>query len=83
MALRDMEYDHPRLEEREIVLFVGRNLTEGMPLTMRSFLHLTEREKSNLVRLAHLFKRPANAHVTRQSSAAIGRPFKSGDGGNH
>jgi hypothetical protein len=50
---------------------------------MRGFLHLTEREKSNVVRLAHFFKCPANAHGTRQSSAAIGRPFKSGDGGNH
>src|SRR4029453_5963299 len=78
-----MEYDRPRLEQREIAFFVGRNLTERMKLTMRGFLHLTEREKSNVVRLAHFFKRPANAHVTRQSSAAIGRPFKSGDGGGH
>src|SRR4030095_1856832 len=54
-----------------------------MKLAMRGFLHLTEREKSNVVRLAHFFKCPANAHVTRQSSAAIGRPFKSSDGGNH
>src|SRR5882757_8457927 len=83
MALRDMEYDRPRLEEREIAFFVGRNLTERMKHTMRGFLHLTEREKSNVVRLAHFFKCPANAHVTRQSSAAIGRLFKSGDGGNH
>src|SRR5882757_5268701 len=83
MALRDMEYDRPRLEEREIAFFVGRNLTERMKHTMRGFLHLTEREKSNVVRLAHFFKCPANAHVTRQSSAAIGRLFKSSDGGNH
>ena len=50
---------------------------------MRGFLHLTERNKTNVVRLAHLFERPANAHVTRQSPAAIGRPFKSGDRGGH
>src|SRR5678815_3098756 len=83
MALRDMEYDRPRLEEREIAFFVGRNLAERMKHTMRGFLHLAEREKSNVVRLPHFFKGPANAHVTRQSSAAIGRPLKSGDGGSH
>src|SRR5580704_17765520 len=83
MALRDMEYDRARLEEPEIAFFVGRNLTERMKVTMRGFLHLTEREKSNVVRLAHFFKCPANAHVTSQSSAAIGRAFKGGDGGNH
>ena len=43
---------------------------------MRGLLHFTERNKTNIVRLAHFFKRPANAHVTRQSPAAIGRPFK-------
>jgi len=43
---------------------------------MRGFLHLTEQKKTNLVPLAHFFKRPANAHVTRQSLAAIGRSFK-------
>src|ERR1700736_2552261 len=83
MALRDMEYDRPRLEEGEIAFFIGRNLPERMKHTMRGFLHLTERKKTNVVRLAHFFKRPANAHVTRQSLAAIGRPFKSGDGGGH
>src|ERR1700730_9836698 len=83
MALRDMEYDRPRLEEGEIAFFIGRNLPERMKHTMRGFLHLTERKKTNVVRLAHFFKRPANAHVTRLSLAAIGRPFKSGDGGGH
>src|SRR3979411_734398 len=83
MALRDMEYDRPRLEEGEIAFFIGRNLPERMKHTMRGFLHLTERKKTNVVRLAYFFKRPANAHVTRQSLAAIGRPFKSGDGRGH
>src|SRR5665213_4348421 len=50
---------------------------------MRGFLHLSERKKTNLVRLAHFFERPADAHVTRQSLAAIGRPFKGGNGGGH
>jgi hypothetical protein len=35
--------------------------------------------KANLVGLAHLFKRPANARIARQARAAIGRPFKGGD----
>src|SRR5882724_13672698 len=83
MVLSDMEYDRPRLEQGKIAFFIGRNLPEGMKLTMRGFLHLTERNQTNLIRLARFFKRPANAHVTRQSLAAIGRPFKSGDGGGH
>src|SRR3954447_3061991 len=54
-----------------------------MKRTARGLLHLTERHKTHVVRLAHFFKRPANAHVTRQSPAAIGRPFKGGDGDGH
>ena len=38
------------------------------------------RPKANLVGMADFFKRPANAHVTRQSLTAIMRRFKSGDG---
>src|SRR4051812_11833082 len=83
MALRYMKYDRPRLEEDEIAFFVGWNLTERMKHTMRAFLHLTERKKANVVRLGHFFKRPANTHIARQSLPAIGRPFKSGDGGGH
>src|SRR5882762_12042376 len=83
MALRDMEHDRPRLEQGEIAFFIGWHLPERMERTMRGFLHLSERKKTNLVRLAHFFKRPANAHVTRQSLAAIGRPFKGGNGRGH
>ena len=83
MALCDMEHDRPRLEQGKIAFFIGRNLPERMKRSMRGFLHRTERNKTNLVRLAHFFKRPANAHVTRQSLAAIGRPFKGGNGGGH
>jgi hypothetical protein len=83
MALGDMEHDRPRLEQGKIAFFIGRNLPERMKRSMRGFLHRTERNKTNLVRLAHFFKRPANAHVTRQSLAAIGRPFKGGNGGGH
>ena len=28
MALRDMEHDRPRFEQREIAFFIGRNLPE-------------------------------------------------------
>src|SRR6202034_4708360 len=83
MALCDMEHDCPRLEQDKIAFFISRNLPERMKRSMRGFLHRTERYKTNLVRLAHFFKRPANAHVTRESPAAIGRPFKCGDDGSH
>jgi hypothetical protein len=77
-----MVHDRPRLEQRKITLFIGRNLPERMEGSMRRFLHRPERNKTNLVRLAHFLKRPANAHVTRQSPAAIGRPCKGGNGRN-
>src|SRR3546814_1147218 len=83
MTLGDMEHDRPRLEQGEIAFFIGRNLPERMQRAMRRFLHRGERKKTNVVRLAHFFKRPANAHVTRQSLAAIGRPFEGGNGGGH
>ena len=83
MALSDMEHDRPHFEQGEIALFIGRNLPERMKRTVHGFLHLAERKKTNVVRLAHFFKRPASAHVTRQSLAAIWRPFKGGNGGGH
>ena len=39
--------------------------------------------QANLVGLADLFKRPANAHVARQARATIGRPLKGGDDDGH
>ena len=83
MALSDMEHDRPCLEQSEIAFFVSRNLPERMKRQMCRFLHRTERNKTNLVRLAHFFQRPTNARVTRQPLAAIGRPFKGGNGGGH
>src|SRR5262249_52737845 len=38
---------------------------------------------ANLVGLAHLFERPANARIARQALAAIGRPLKGGDDDGH
>src|SRR5438270_612947 len=83
MALGDMEHDRPCLEQGEVAFLIGRNLAERMKCQMRGFLHRAKRNKANLVGLTHFLKRPANARITRQSFAAIGRPFKSGDGGGH
>ena len=76
-----MEDDRARLEQGEIAFLIGRDLAERMKRQMRGFLHRTERNQANLVGLAHFFERPANARITRQSLAAIGRPFKGGNGG--
>jgi hypothetical protein len=83
MALGYMEHDRPRFEQGEIAFLIGRNLAERMKRPMRWFLHRTERNKANLVGLAHFFKCPANARITRQSLAAIGRPFKGGNDDDH
>src|SRR5450631_4069450 len=83
MAVGDMEDDRPSLEQGEFAIFIGRNLPKRMKREMRGFLHLGKGKKTDLVWLANLFKRPANAHVTRQSLAAIRRRCKSGDGGDH
>jgi hypothetical protein len=76
MAFRDMEYDRPRLEEREIAFFPGRNLTERMKSAMRGFLHLTERDKSSVVGLAHFFECPGwwgqpRSFIASQASEGI------------
>jgi hypothetical protein len=42
MALRDMEYDRPRLEQREIAFFISRNLPERVKRKMRGLLHCFE-----------------------------------------
>src|SRR5260221_14062485 len=83
MALGDMEHDRPCLEQGEIAFLVGWNLAERMKRQMRGFLHRAERNKANLIGLAHFLKRPANARITRQSLAPIGRPFKSSNGDGH
>src|SRR5438045_9121034 len=54
-----------------------------MKAQMRGFLLRAERDKANLVGLADLFKRPANARIARQAVAAIGRPLKGGDDDGH
>ncbi len=81
VALGDMQHDRTRLEQSEIAFFIGRNLSERMKREMRGLFYLGERNETNVVRLPDFFERPANAHVARQSSAAIGRLFKRGDDG--
>src|SRR3954470_20620675 len=54
-----------------------------MKAQMRGFLLRAERDKANLVGLAHLFKRPANARIARQALAAVGRPLKGRDDDGH
>ena len=66
-ALGDMEHERACLEQGEIAFLVGRNLTERMQRQMRRFLHRSKRNQANPVGLAHFFKRPANARITRQS----------------
>ena len=72
MSLGDVKHDRPRLEQREIAFLISWNLAERMKSQVRGFLHRAERNKADLVGLAHFFKRPANARITRQSLAAIG-----------
>jgi hypothetical protein len=43
-----------------------------MKRQMRGFFHRLKRKKTNVVRLAYFFKRPADARITRQSFAAVG-----------
>ena len=83
MVLGDVEDDCACLEQGEIAFLIGRNLAEWMKRQMRGFLHRTERNKAHLVGLAHFFKCPANARITRQSLAAIGRSFKGGNNDGH
>ncbi len=83
VALGDVEHDRTGFEEREITFFVRGYLAERMQREMCGLLHLGERNETNVVGLAHFFERPANAHVARESPAAIGRLRKGGDGGNH
>jgi hypothetical protein len=83
MVLGDVEHDRARLEQRKIAFLIGRNQAERMKAQMRGLRPRTQRNKANLVGLAHLFKRPANARIARQALPAIGRPLKGGDDDRH
>jgi hypothetical protein len=83
VSLGDVKHDSACLEQREIAFLIGRNLAERMMRQMRGFLQRPKRNQANLVGLAHLLERPANARITRQSLPAVGRAFKGGDGDGH
>ncbi len=51
-----MQYDRARLEQGEVALFVGRNLSERMNQPMGGLLHLTVRKETNLAGLAHFLE---------------------------
>ena len=83
MVLGDVEDDRACLEQGKVAFLIGRNQPERMQAQMRGFHLRTERDKANLVGLAHLLQRPANARIARQALAAIGRPLKGGDDDRH
>src|ERR671933_2172466 len=83
MVLGDVEDDRACLEQGKIAFLIGRNQAERMKAQMRGFLLGAERDKADLVGLANLFKRPANARIARQALAAIGRPLEGGDDDGH
>ncbi len=59
MGLSDTQHNGAGLEQRETAFLIGRNLPERMTRKMRGLLHLRERQKTNVVRLAHFFERPS------------------------
>jgi adenylylsulfate kinase-like enzyme len=67
-----MEHDRAGFEQREIALFVGRNLAERMKREMRGLLHRAKRNEANRVGQARFLKRPANARIAREALAAVG-----------
>src|SRR3954447_2926917 len=74
MLLGDVEDDRACLEQSKIAVLVCRDQAEGMKAQMRGFLLGAQRDRANVVRLAHLLERPANPRVAREAGAAVGRP---------
>ncbi len=62
----------PGLEESEVSLFVGRDLTKGMDREMDGLLKGSERHQADLVRQAAFLERPTHASVSRQAPAPVG-----------
>src|SRR3954447_5656110 len=83
MLLGDVEDDRACLEQGKIAVLVCRDQAEGMKAQMRGFLLGTQRDWAYVVRLAHLFERPANPRVAREAGAAVGRPVPRGHGDRH
>ena len=83
MVLGDVEDDRAGLEQGEVAFLIGRDQAERMKAQMRGLRLRPERDEANLVGLAHLFKRPANAHIAREAHATIGRPVPGSDDDGH
>ena len=81
MALRNMQHDCARFEQREVAFFISRNAPERIERAMRGLLQFFHGKKTNVVGLAHFFERPANAHFARLPLALVGRLFEGGNGG--
>ena len=64
-------------------LAVGLALAERMQGQVGRLLQRCEGERPHGVGLAGFFQRPAHAHVARQATAAVGRAFEGGEGGDH
>lgn len=70
--LGDVKHDRPRLEQGEVAVLIGRNLAKRMRFEMRRFLHGAEGNQADVVGLADLLQRPADARIPRQPLAAVG-----------
>ncbi len=66
MMFRNNKHNCTRLEHCQIAFFISRNLPERMQGKMWGFLHLRERNTTNVTWLTHFLPRPANALVTGQ-----------------
>src|SRR5690606_4721051 len=76
-------HGRPGFEQGEVAFLITGYLAERLTRNVRGLLHLGERDQSDVVGLAGLLERPANRHVARQATAAIGRVRKGGNGGSH
>src|SRR5690606_11468037 len=83
MPLRNMEYDCTGFEQNKITFLIGRDLAEGVEGEMRRPLHFAEGNKTHLIGLADLLKRPAYAHVARLPCTTVRRLPEGCNGGNH
>src|SRR5690554_7826764 len=83
MARGEVKRDRPGFKYGQRALLIGRNLPERVKREMFWLFHCRKRHQTNIVWLAHFLERPAHPHVACLALAAIGRAFKSRDGGGH
>ena len=63
VALGDVKHDGPGLEQGDVAVFIGWDLTEGLEAEVRRFLHLFKRDETHIIRLADFLQRPTDAHI--------------------